>query len=98
MQISVREFFKQNGYIEYHRLSSLQVPNPSAFLKQKFSADEGVHLETLFVSNTIVQQVPEKRWLSVSCALTAEGDGATGVIRTECGRRQRTPTSAGVLG
>eukprot|EP01094_Clydonella_sp_ATCC50884_P021493 TRINITY_DN4755_c0_g1_i1.p1 TRINITY_DN4755_c0_g1~~TRINITY_DN4755_c0_g1_i1.p1 ORF type:complete len:458 (+),score=154.00 TRINITY_DN4755_c0_g1_i1:142-1515(+) len=69
---TIKNFFEQNGYIEYVTLARMDIPNPSASISKWFP--EGVGLQRCFVARqkleqleaVVVQTVQDGEWVDVS--------------------------------
>jgi hypothetical protein len=64
---SVRQFFSQNGYIEYSTAEKMLVSNPKGFLGKELG-EEGHALKSCFVSKHLIEQVDA----AVEDALTSD--------------------------
>ncbi|ELR16424.1 uncharacterized protein ACA1_359590 [Acanthamoeba castellanii str. Neff] len=51
----IESFLSQNGFIEYNKLSKINIPEPRKYLLVNFP--EGLPLETCFVASSVIQQV-----------------------------------------
>jgi len=51
----IESFLAQNGFIEYSKLSQINVPEPKRYLLANFP--EGLPLDSCFISDSIIQQV-----------------------------------------